>query len=660
MAVRRLRGLGLRHARRVRALALVALYAGAAFVATLPASANFGSAFIADGADGHGEPAAGDHLQGVYRFWLVGHQLARGDAPWIDPYSFQPLVEPQVVLAGWPFGLAFWPLEAAFGPVVAWNLLLLGTIVAAGLLTYGWLRELDLPPGAAALGGLAFALAPYRVAQSGTHLLGWIAVLLPLALYAYERSRRAKRRRNGHLWGALAAAAIVSIPLSGQVHLALGAVPFVAVYVAVRAARLAAVWAAAGLAGAVGAGIAIHLTIVRESAESGGRSLQEVGEFSADFWDLVSRWLSSDLEEFVYIGWLLPVLAVIGAVVLWRSGRRLLTVVLGAGALLPPLLALGTNLPLYELLWDAFPPLRFPRVPGRLMPVADLAVAALAAVAAARLVAASGRRASLATAVLLALVAADLLVFPLGSSSADQGNRAYAARRDEPAGRVLELPLFEPGIHFGSVYDYYQLQAPRERPGGYSTLVPRGAYDFYFLRNRLSCGVWLRGDEETLEEIDVQYVTFHKGMYAQGMVPGAWFGWQGLLDHGFSPVARGGLVTLFSRSGNARIPVPVPEPPRGQPLFCEGWDGRVMDERQGPLWLYGAGTVRVTVKAAAEVPATLWVDGELADRAVVASPTILAGELDGSGWHALVLEVPQLLETEPPQGLELVEVALSR
>ena len=106
---------------------------------------------------------------------------------------------------------------------------------------------------------------------------------------------------------------------------------------------------------------------------------------------------------------------------------------------------------------------------------------------------AAGRRAALATAALLVLVAADLLVFPLGSSSADQENDAYAALRSEPDGRLLELPLFEPGIHYGSVYDYYQLQAPRERPGGYSTLVPREAFDFYFLRNRLSCGVWLPG-----------------------------------------------------------------------------------------------------------------------------------------------------------------------
>ena len=135
------------------------------------------------------------------------------------------------------------------------------------------------------------------------------------------------------------------------------------------------------------------------------------------------------------------------------------------------------------------------------MPIADLALAALAAVAVARILAAAGRRGAWAAAALLALVAADLLVFPLGAAADDPGNKAYAALRDEPAGRVLELPLFEPGIHYGSVYDYYQLQAARERPGGYSTLVPRAPYDFYFLRNRLSCGVWLPGDELTLRDI---------------------------------------------------------------------------------------------------------------------------------------------------------------
>jgi len=568
-------------------------------------------------------------------------------------------VEPQITLSGWPFGLPFWPLEAAFGPVVAWNLLLLATIVAAGLLTYGWLRMLALPPAAAAVGGLAFAIAPYRLAQSGVHLLGWIALLLPLALLAHERARRRGRGAAAHAWGAVGAAALVSVPLSGQLHLALGAIPLVAVYAALRFAPLASAWTAGGLAAAIGVGLAIHLTIVRDSAESGGRSLQEVGEFSSDWIDLVSRWQLDGLEQFVYAGWLLPLLAGAGAVLLWRGGTRALAVLLAAAAIVPSLLAVGTNLPLYEWLWNVFPPLRYPRVPSRLMPIADLALAALAAVAVARIVGASGRRAAAAAAALLALVAADLLVFPLGASAADRDNRAYAALRNEPEGRVLELPLFEPGIHYGSAYDAYQLQAPRERPGGYSTLVPQPAFDFFFQRNRLSCGVWLPGDEHVLRELGVEYVTFHLGLYRQGGVPGAWFGWQGLADHGFEPIARGGEVTLLARR-EGRAEAPVPEPSRAEPFLCEGWRGRTMRERQGLLWLYGSGRVQIEVSASAETPAALWVDGERADETQVSGTARLEGELDGPGWHALVLEIPSLLDAEPPEGLLLGAIRSER
>ena len=204
---------------------------------------------MASGGEGYGEPPAGDHLQSVYRLWLVGHQLANGAAPWEDPYSFQPLAEPQTVLAGWPFGLVYWPLGALFGPVVAWNLLLLGTIVVAGLLTYLWLRALELGPWAAAIGGLAFAVAPYRLDQSASgHLLGWAAVFLPLALLGIERARVASTPRRAHGWGALTAAALASIALSGQLHLALGAVPFVLAYALVRRRRIPLFWTVAGSA----------------------------------------------------------------------------------------------------------------------------------------------------------------------------------------------------------------------------------------------------------------------------------------------------------------------------------------------------------------------------------------------------------------------------
>ena len=45
------------------------------------------------------------------------------------------------------------------------------------------------------------------------------------------------------------------------------------------------------------------------------------------------------------------------------------------------MLALGANVPLYEPLWRALPPLRFARVPERLLPIACLAIAALVAFA---------------------------------------------------------------------------------------------------------------------------------------------------------------------------------------------------------------------------------------------------------------------------------------
>src|SRR5919202_3366550 len=93
MEVRDERGAGLRRAGRGRAGfvgAAFALYALAGVVATWPALDAARTRFLAGGAPGHGEAAAGDHLQTLYHLWLVGHQLGRGAAPWLDPYSFRP------------------------------------------------------------------------------------------------------------------------------------------------------------------------------------------------------------------------------------------------------------------------------------------------------------------------------------------------------------------------------------------------------------------------------------------------------------------------------------------------------------------------------------------------------------------------------------------
>jgi hypothetical protein len=658
MAVRVVSGARLRRAALGRPLALTVFYSAAALLATWPGVRSLGSTFISLGGDGRGEPVAGDHFQAAYRFWLAGRRLREGAVPWVDPYSFQPIVEPQAVLGAWPFALPFWPLDALFGPLVAWNILLLGTVAAAGLLTYAWLRALGIPTAGALVGGLAFAIAPYRLAQSGVHLLGWVALFLPLTLLAIERARASESRRAAHAWGAVSALALVSIPLSGQVHLALGAIPLIVAYAAVRFERVSAAWAAAGVLAAAGAGLAIRYAVIAGSAEEGGRSLAEVGNFSAEPLDLLSRWRLGGLEDYVYLGWLTPVLAAAGLVVLWRSGRRGLAVLLGVAAVVPPLLALGTHLPVYSWLWHAFPPLRYPRVPGRFMPIADLALAALAAVAVASAAVRAGRRAQAAAAALLVLVALDLGVLPLDAAVVDQDNRAYSALRTAPPGRVIQLPLFEPGVHYGSVYDYYALQAPRERLSGYSTLAPPAAFDFYFAYNRLSCGVWLPGDAAALRTREVEYVMFHRGMYAQGKVPGAWFGWRGLVEHGFAPRVTDGPVTLFER-GPSAAPAPLAEPSRTRVVLCEGWRGRTMNERQGPLWVYGSGALSLRVGAPKPTAAGVWVDGARRRNVQIRDEGTLEVRLRGERWHALVLEVPELMDTTPPRGLTLFESTLS-
>ena len=616
---------------------------------------------MASGAAGYGEVAAGDHLQSVYRFWLVGHQLENGASPWTDPYSFQPLAQPQTILAGWPFGIPFWPLEAAFGPVVAWNLLLVSGIVLAGLATYGWLRALSLAPFAAGLGGLVFAIAPYRLAQSAGHILGWIALFIPVALWAFERSRRASSPIRAHAWGLLSAVALVSIPLSGQVHLALGVVPFVLVYAAIRFRPLPFAWTLVGVGASTAVGLLIKDSLIDDSAASQGRTLAQVEMFQASWLDLFDRFGDPAKEQFVYVGWLTLVLGVAGVIVLARR-RPWLAGLLAVALVAPLLLAVGTHLPTYEPLWRHFPPFRFPRVPARLLPIADLALAALVAYAAAwgagRV---RGHARSLAAVAVVVLVAADLLVLPFRATAADPGNVAYEALARRPPGRVLAIPLFEPGIHFGSIYQYYTQQTPRQTPAGYSTLAPALPYSFFWSLNRLNCGYWLGGDADRLKGLGIRSLVYHAGAYEQAVRPGAWFAWRALQRLGLRPTAGAGDVWLFPLQprGGAPQAAPVEEPPRSEPVLCEGWRGWTMKQRQAPFWVYGSGSLTLVVTAPEPTRAYLW-QGEEYQPHTVRGETTIEVELEGEQWHRLMFQIPELFETTPPQGLELVRIRYAR
>jgi hypothetical protein len=280
----------------------------------------------------------------------------------------------------------------------------------------------------------------------------------------------------------------------------------------------------------------------------------------------------------------------------------------------------------------------------RLLFTSALALAALLAFAVAEVVHRPGRRAIAAAAALLVLVALDLGTQPVSATAADPDNAAFAALGP---GRILNLPLFDPGIHYGSVYDYYELQAPKERPQGYNTLAPRDAYSFAFTYNRIGCGVWEPGDEAELERLGVRNILLHRGVYHQAGDRSAWFAWYALEEQGWKPVAQGGAVTLFTR-GSSAAPPPFAEPARTEPVFCRGWRDGTMTELQAPFWLYGAGLHELHVTAEEPTVVGISVNGHLSERRLVSGSMPVNVQLEGDTlrWQAVVVDASR-------PGLEL-------
>ena len=611
------------------------------------------SEFLAGGERGHGEAAPGDHLQSAYRLWLPGHQLENGSYPWRDPYSFRPVADPQLNPAAWPFGIPFWPLWRALGVVAGWNVFVLLGLIAAGLLTYAWLRELELGVGAALVGGLAFEVAPYRLEQTAAgHLLAPVSALLPLSLWTFERARRGSR-----WWLLPSALAIASIPASGQVHLALGAVPFYLAYVLVRTrATWPVVAAVVGVLLAAAAGVLVWLATIDGSIGEGGRSLRQVGRFSADWLDFVVRHDRHGSESFVFLGWLTPLVAIAGLVLLIRWRSYGLAALLGAATLVPVVLALGTTTPIYEAVRFVVWPLRYPRVPERLMPIACLAIAALVAFAVDALLpklrgVARNKRAPLwtASALVVILLLADLRVTTFEPTAADEDNAAYAALRDGPSGRVLEVPIFRPGIHFGGVYLYYSTQAQRERPQGYSTLAPVEADEVAKQLTAINCGDWTRRPGALLRQLGVTTVVFHGGLFRDNPAAPdtAAFAWNALARHGYRPQAEDGPVTLLTRRGGGPPPPsPVADPPRDVAQFCDGWrpndgEGRVTSAPHASLWAYNAGGVdlRLFLRRDREpADVRISVDGRRGQNVMVGRLRETRVPLGDEGWHLVTLD----------------------
>ena len=336
---------------------------------------------------------------------------------------------------------------------------------------------------------VAFALAPYRVAQSTGHLLGPISLFLPLSLLALEKRRPL-----------LAALAIAAIPLSGQVSLALGAVPLFVAYAFVRGRGLRD--ALPGTLLGIGAAELVQAFAIRGSLHEQGRSLAEVDRYSANW----SGFLFAARERRDVR---LPRLADAAA-----RARRL-----GVDRSLAPLrtcLAAGCRGARAGVARVGDEPADVPARTAR--DSAPRRVASSGAAAADRVPRARRARGVRARAFAKQHSVTWRRSRPdrcrparahVPRDGRRRGNTAYAGLRSAPPGRLLDLPVFLPDVHLNSTYLYYDQSARAAgapRATDRDPAPPRKADVTARALRALNCGGW----SPELRSSGFRYVAVHQ------------------------------------------------------------------------------------------------------------------------------------------------------
>jgi hypothetical protein len=140
-------------------------------------------------------PDPGDPLLITYLFWWNAHSVPFTASWWNAPF-FWPMTD-ALALTEHFAGLSpiTTPIQLLGGsPIVAYNVILIGSTWWSGLATDALVRRLTGSAVAAACAGVAFALAPYRTSQLG-HMQLYACWWLPLALLALHSYVETGRRR---------------------------------------------------------------------------------------------------------------------------------------------------------------------------------------------------------------------------------------------------------------------------------------------------------------------------------------------------------------------------------------------------------------------------------------------------------------------------------
>ena len=266
----------------------------------------------------------------------------------------------------------------------------------------------------------------------------------------------------------------------------------------------------------------VRKLIFKNSIAGSGRRFSDVTSFSPHPIDLFSI-VNTSSERIVYIGAIAALLALIGFVSVRRIAdpvRRTRIAFFAGTGVVGLVLAVGPNLPLfpvYHLLFRIVPMFNFPRVSGRILAVAAVGLAMLAALGLAALRKRAGKFAGALTAIVLALLVADYLpAHAPGLTTLPQTHPVYdrLAREKAPGETILELPIWPGDSAWTSDYLWYTTRYRNLLINGYSPATPRAYVEQVFTPlYPLDFGEMRRPQYELLRRLGIRFIVFHEEVY---------------------------------------------------------------------------------------------------------------------------------------------------
>jgi hypothetical protein len=403
-------------------------------------------------------------------------------------------------------------------PVTIYNLLFLSGFAFSGVTTYLLVRALTGRRDAAVVGGIVFALYPYRF-EHYSHLELQMTMWAPLALWGLHRTLARGERRDGIATGFAVALQTLSSLYYGLFLLVFMSALGTVLWFARRrpAAPVRALLAGALVLGVSVAPVAVEFT--RNRATFSERPAGEVEHYSATAGD----YLKPHVRSRLYGGWsangllerqLFPgvVVLALAVVALWppvraaRLGYAVAMAIAFDGSL-------GMHGVIFPWLRDYVGPFRGLRVPARFSILVGLALAILAGFAAARILERWPRwRVAIAVA-LTALVIADpfprLELEPVWHEPPP----IYTGLHTAPPAVLAEFPVppdWLTSAWFDTRYIYFSTFHWQRLVNGNSGVAPPSYLDF--IQN-----VQTFPDDRTIKYLrarGVEYIGVHGAFYA--------------------------------------------------------------------------------------------------------------------------------------------------